>query len=165
MWKQILWQQFGASIDMLDNAMCACPEELWTDGPGRPQFWHMPYHTLFFLDLNLAGSLEGFAPPAPFTLSELDPSGILPDRVYTQEELARYLTYCRKKCQVAIETLTDEAAQRRCAFPWVELPFAELLLYTMRHVQHHAAQLNLILRQGPDDAPRWVIQAKAGDNA
>lgn len=161
MWKQILWRQFGASIDMLDNAMCTCPEELWTDGPGRPQFWHMAYHTLFFLDLNLAGSLEGFAPTAPFTLSELDPSGILPERAYTKEELARYLTYCRSKCEAAIGALTDEAAQRRCAFPWVELPFAELLLYTMRHVQHHAGQLNLILRQRTDDAPRWVFQAKA----
>jgi hypothetical protein len=33
--------------------------------------------------------------------------------VYTKEELARYLTYCRHKCQAAIEALTDEAAERR----------------------------------------------------
>ena len=62
------------------------------------------------------GSPEGFAPPAPFTLSELDPSGILTERVYTKEELARYLTYGRQKCQAAIEALTDEAAERRCVF-------------------------------------------------
>jgi hypothetical protein len=37
-----------------------------------------------------------------------------------------------------METLTDDSARRRCAFPSGELPFAELLLYTMRHVQHHA---------------------------
>jgi uncharacterized damage-inducible protein DinB len=36
----------------------------------------------------------------------------------------------------------------------------ELLLYNMRHVQHHAAQLNLILRQTIDSAPRWVGKAK-----
>jgi uncharacterized damage-inducible protein DinB len=36
----------------------------------------------------------------------------------------------------------------------------ELLLYNMRHVQHHAAQLNLLLRQGINDAPRWVSQTK-----
>ncbi|PYS47569.1 MAG: DinB family protein, partial [Acidobacteria bacterium] len=28
-WKEIIWQQFGASIDMLENALVACPEELW----------------------------------------------------------------------------------------------------------------------------------------
>jgi len=31
----------------------------------------------------------------------------------------------------------------------------------MRHVQHHAAQLNLILRQQIDSAPGWVAKAKA----
>jgi uncharacterized damage-inducible protein DinB len=32
----------------------------------------------------------------------------------------------------------------------------ELLLYNMRHVQHHAAQLNMLLRQTTNSAPRWV---------
>lgn len=30
-WRTILWQQFGASIDTLDNALLACPEEIWAD--------------------------------------------------------------------------------------------------------------------------------------
>jgi hypothetical protein len=30
------------------------------------------------------------------------------------------------------------------------------MLYNLRHVQHHAAQLNLILRQVTDSAPDWV---------
>jgi hypothetical protein len=34
-----------------------------------------------------------------------------------------------------------------CRFSWGELPFGELLLYTMRHVQEHAAQLHLFLGQ------------------
>jgi hypothetical protein len=164
MWNEILWQQFGAAIDMLANAMRACPEELWADRSRRPEFWYVAYHTLFFLDLCLSGSVEGFAPPAPFTLSELDPAGVLPDRPYTKDELAAYLAHCRKKCRAAIETLTDEAARRRCAFDWVDLSFAELLLYTMRHVQHHAAQLNLILRYTTDAAPRWVFQSQSEES-
>jgi hypothetical protein len=35
------------------------------------------------------------------------------------------------------------------------------LLYNMRHVQHHAAQLNLILRQTIDSAPGWVVLTKS----
>lgn len=27
-WKAGLWRQFGAAIDMLDNALRACPDEL-----------------------------------------------------------------------------------------------------------------------------------------
>ena len=30
-WKASLWQQFGAAIDMLENALLACPDEIWSD--------------------------------------------------------------------------------------------------------------------------------------
>jgi len=158
-WKAILWQQFGAAIDMLENALLACPEELWSDRSRRPEFWYVVFHTLFFLDLYLSDSVEGFAPPPPFTLDELDPAGVLPERPYTKDELRAYLEHGRAKCRATIEALTDEKAHRRCGFEWVDVSEAELLLYNMRHVQHHAAQLNLILRQTTDSAPGWVFKA------
>lgn len=157
-WRPILWQQFGAAIDMLENAMVACPEEVWGDRSRRPEFWYIAYHTLFWLDFYLSDSAKGFTPPAPFNLDELDPAGLLPDRVYAKHELHAYLEHGREKCRAAIEALTDEKAGQPCGF---EKPFtvAELLLYNMRHVQHHAAQLNLVLRQTIDSAPRWVARA------
>jgi hypothetical protein len=159
-WRTIIWQQFGAAIDMLENAMAACPEQVWNDRSRVPEFWYVAYHTLFFLDFYLSGSPKGFAPPAPFTLSELDPAGVLPDRVYTKDELHTYLEHGRRKCMAAIDGLTDEAVGQRCGFERPDVTVAELMLYTMRHVQHHAAQLNLILRQTVDSAPRWVSKTK-----
>jgi hypothetical protein len=155
------WQQFGAAIDMLENALLACPEEVWSDCSRPWEFWYVVYHTLFWLDLYLSGSVEGFAPPVPFTLDELDPAGLLPERVYAKDELRTYLEHCRKKCRATIEALTDEKVGQLCSFPWGEVSFAELLLYTMRHVQHSAGQLNLVLRQKTDSAPRWVLKAKS----
>jgi uncharacterized damage-inducible protein DinB len=155
-WKTIIWQQFGAAIDMLENAMLACPDNLWGDRSQRPEFWYVVFHTLFFLDLYLSESDKGFTPPAPFTLDEMDTAGLLPERVYTREELQSYLEHGREKCRSTIETLSDEKARRRCGFDWLEISVAETLLYNMRHVQHHAGQLNLILRQKTDSAPRWV---------
>jgi hypothetical protein len=160
-WKAILWGQFGAAIDMLGNAVLACPEELWSERSRRPEFWYVVYHTLFYLDLYLSGSLDGFHPPAPFTLSETDPAGVLPERVYTKDELRTYLDHCRRKCRATIDALTDEWSGERCVFPWLDLSRAELFLYNMRHVQHHAGQLNLILRQTVDSAPRWVARARS----
>jgi len=46
-----------------------------------------------------------------------------------------------------------ETAHARCRFAWAELDAFELLLHNMRHVQHRAAQLNLLLRQRTDSAP------------
>ena len=78
-WKGIIWQQFGASIDMLENALAACPDELWGDRSEQPEYWYLVFHTLFWLDLYLSGSAEGFSPPVPFTLDELDPAGVMPE--------------------------------------------------------------------------------------
>jgi hypothetical protein len=140
-------------------------DRLWDTLSERPeysQFWYVVYHTLFWLDLYLSGAVEGFVPPAPFTLDELDPAGLLPERPYTKDELQAYLDYARKKCQATIEALTDESAQQRCRFRWGELSFLELLLYNMRHVQEHAAQLNLMLGQKVGSASDWVTKARSG---
>ncbi len=167
--RTIIWSQFGAAIDMLENALLACPDELWRDRlssdrsqpPESSEFWYVVYHTLFWLDLYLSGSAEGFAPPAPFTRDELDPAGLLPERVYTKDELQTYLVHGCEKCRATIEALTDEKARQRCRFSWGEVSFLELLLYNMRHVQEHAAQLNLILGQKIGSAPGWVTKAKS----
>ncbi|MDD4051419.1 MAG: DinB family protein [candidate division Zixibacteria bacterium] len=161
-WKSITWRQFGAAIDMLDNAMLACPDHLWTDRSRQPEFWYAAYHTLFFLDYYLSDSSEGFAPPSPFTLTELDPAGVLPERVYTKDELRAYLEHGRRKCRAKIAALTDEMVHQHCGFERRDMSIAELLQYVMRHVQHHAGQLNLILRQTIDSAPQWVGRAKDG---
>jgi hypothetical protein len=64
-WPSSVWRQFGAAIDMLDNAIRACPDELWGDRSQQPEYWYTAYHALFWLDLYLTGSVEGFAPPRP----------------------------------------------------------------------------------------------------
>jgi hypothetical protein len=168
-WRTIIWQQFGAAIDMLDNALRACPDQLWRDRlwnnrseqPEYAEFWYIAYHALFWLDFYLSGSLEGFVPPVPFTLDELNPAALLPERPYTKNELKTYLEHGRQKCQATIEGLTDEKARQRCGFSWGEVSFSELLLYNMRHVQDHAAELNLILGQKIGSAPGWVTRAKS----
>jgi hypothetical protein len=154
--KSIIWRQFGAAIDMLENAMRACPDDVWGDRSLRPEFWYVTFHTLFYLDLYLSDTDAGFSPPAPFTLDEMDERGLMPDRVYTKPELLAYLEHGRTKCRTAIAAMTEERANRRCGFSWLDLSLGEVLLYNMRHVQHHAGQLNLILRQKMDAAPRWV---------
>lgn len=158
----MLWGQLGAAIDMLENAIDACPDALWGDRARRPEFWYTVYHTVFFLDLYLSGQLDGFAPPPPYNMDEIDPAGVLPDRVYTRDEMRAYLRHGRDKCRATIEAMTDEYAARRAGFAWVDLSLGELMLNNLRHVQHHTAQLNLILRQEIDFAPRWVKRAEEG---
>ncbi len=179
LWKTALWRQFGAAIDMLENALVACPtplwkERLWRDPPPPEfplqfaEFWYVTFHTLVWLDLYLSGvPEEEFAPPAPFAQGELDSVEALPERPYTKEELHAYLASTCQKCHTTLVALTDEQARRPVEYPWSKgqpISFLELQLYNMRHVQEHAAQLNLFLGQNAiDGASDWVSRAKADE--
>jgi hypothetical protein len=166
--RTALWQQFGAAIDMLENALLACPdtllqEHLWSEGPEYGTFWDITYHTLSWLDLYLTGcSVEEFTPLAPFKKMSDD---ALAKHPYTRDELHTYLVQLRQKCQTTFAALSDEKAHQPYTFPWpggATVSYFELLLYTMRHVQEHAAQLSLFLGQHaiPDEALDWVGRAK-----
>ena len=63
----VLAGQLDEDIDrMLDNAIEACPEALWEerlylekDAPRYAVFWYLAYHTLFWLDVQIHGTLDG----------------------------------------------------------------------------------------------------------
>ncbi len=122
------------------------------------QFWFIASHTLMWLDRFMTGTpgtAQAFTPPAPFI------RGTLPEQPYTKNQVLYYLSACRSKCQSTIETMTDERAQQRCVFEWMEPTFLELQLYCMRHVQEHAAQLGLVLGQRDIPGVDWIASAKA----
>jgi hypothetical protein len=168
--REALWRQLGAALDVLGDAIRDCPEkywqtQLWPDeadqwvARGFSSYWYLCYHTLFWLDLYLYGTEDGFAPPAPFDLVEMHDNETLP-RVYTKTELLEYHAYCRAKCQTVIASLSPEAAQRVCRFGWGELSYAELQLYSMRHVQEHAAQLCMFLGNHGRASSDWIPHAR-----
>ena len=153
--RQSLWKQFGASIDMLENAIALCDDDLWDNDR---KFWYIAYHCLFYLDYYLTLNPSNYSPPSPFSTSELNPSGTMPERVYNKDELLQYLRYSRNKCYDLVNNLTDEIANSRWINESKNFSVFEILIYNMRHVQHHAAQLNLILRESKGNAPKWVSQ-------
>ncbi len=159
--KTGIWQQFGAAIDTLSDAINLCPELFWSvtvwddqDDARYGQFWWVAYHALVWLDLFLYGSSESFVPPAPFV------RGKFPEEPYTKAEILDYLAACRQKCHDTILALTDEQAYAMHKFDWMEPTYVELQLYSMRHVQEHAAQLNLVLGQHGVTGQDWVAKAR-----
>ncbi len=162
--REALNSQFSAALTMLENAMNECPPELWQGKlwneqelrPEFAEFWYIGYHTLFWTDLYLTGQYEGFKPPEPFTLAELDPAGVPPERFYTRAELLEYQSHVRNKAHNVVSSLTEENAGRICHLRWGDVTFVELLLDTLRHIQEHISQLNLYLGQTRGNPARWV---------
>jgi uncharacterized damage-inducible protein DinB len=162
-WRSAVRQQSHAAIDMLANAIKACPDSVWF-GQGPRPFWYIAFHTLFFFDLYLSEKDEPqFRPPPPFGLSELEDKVFVPQPAYGKDELLDYLEHCRKRLDTVMAGMTEAWAVKACPIPYRAMSNGELLLYNMRHVQHHAAQLNLLLRQATNSAPDWV--SKGGRKA
>ena len=169
--KTCLWRNFGAAIDMLIAAITYCPDDLWYT---EKRFLYLSYHTTIFLDYYLSNPVVSFHPELPYTITNPNniPSeavdDVLPNAYYSRHDMCAYLMIIREKCKNVILLSTEEKLLERwirdeevsihglCP-PLVEnYSMLEILFYNFRHVQHHVAQLNFILRQQINTAPEWV---------
>src|SRR5258706_13803294 len=94
--------------------MEACPDSLWVDRTGNPQYWSLFFHTLWWLDYYETRPIESYVPPPPYGLEELDPAGVLPPRVYSKAEMRGLLAHGRGKTRAIIEAMTSELAAQPC---------------------------------------------------
>ena len=155
-WSDAAASLYEAGIAMIESAVRACPEALWAAGAPERSFWYTVFHVLFWTDVYLLGRYEDYAPPAPFTRDEMDPAGLYPSEPYAKETLLAFAAHCRAHVRSCFAALTDAQAAARCAIERHDCSVAEMHLYNLRHVQHHAGQLQLLLRQGAVTPPRWI---------
>lgn len=172
--KDCLWKNFGAATDMLADTISICPDELWNRDK---RFFYMTFHTVIFLDYYLTAPVRAFRPALPYTVAAPDNlpveaiDDVLPDRIYTKEDFFTALSAIREKCrqvilgaseeQLTARWISDEEAGMHdlCPSLVVRYNLLEILFYNLRHVQHHVAQLNLMLRQNAGVAVEWVSHA------
>ena len=164
-WQEMIGRQFAAAIQMMRLAIEACPDGLWDDRTDGSPFWHLAYHALFFIDFYLSHDEKIFQ-PMDFHLknSQLLPgdygefAGVVdtPDSVFSRGQLLDYADHCLKKSDETFRGLTDERALERCGFWWYRLNVGEFLLNNLRHAQHHAGQLILLLRRRAGIGIDWL---------
>lgn len=151
-----LSNQFGAALKMVENAILACPETIWNN---ERKFWYQGFHVLFFTDYYLSKDPVNFQPPAPFDQSEFEDR--MPAQVYTKEQLLNYVKHCENRFKHFLTDVQPQGQQQR----WIngsktmDYSYVEIVLYNMRHLQHHAAQMNLILRLEGAEVPEWEFRA------
>jgi hypothetical protein len=153
--------QYLASLEMLRHAIDRCPASLWNDPEPKNRFWHVAYHVLFYTHLYLQETERSFEPwrrhrPNHQFLGPLpEPPHSLPEigEPYTREELIEYADLCRDEVQARLSGLDLDAAS---GFSWIPLNKAELQMYNIRHLQHHAGQLIDRLRTREGIRIDWV---------
>jgi hypothetical protein len=164
-WQPMIGRQLAAAIQMIRLAIEACPDELWDDRAEGSPFWHLAYHTLFYVDLYLSDDEKAFQPIdfhedktqfLPGDYREYAGKITTPEKAFRKDQLLRYADHCLRKCGEALEKVTDERALERCGFWWYELNVGEFLLNNLRHTQHHAGQLALLLRRRAGIGIDWL---------
>lgn len=164
-WPTMIGRQFAAAIQTLRLAIEACPDDLWDDRTDGSPFWHLAYHALFFTDFYLSKDEKAFQPMAfheskahflPGDYQKFGGIVTTPDKAFSRDELLEYADHCLGKCLDVFETLTDERVLERCGFWWYGLNVGEFLLNNLRHAQHHAGQLVLLLRRRADIGVDWL---------
>lgn len=163
--KLTLWNQFGASIDMLINVLSNCSEDYFIH---HKRFYYIAFHSALFLDYYLTFPPTNFSPILPFTQMGLDErpkeaiDDLVPDKIYSKNELVEYVLKSRGKCQELIFSLTEEKLMERFTegdqSGDMDYPILEILLYNLRHTQHHTAQLNMMIRQNLDKHMEWSFR-------
>jgi hypothetical protein len=170
--QQSIWRQFGAGIDMLQNVIEHAPDDLLT---GNRRFFYLTYHTVMFLDYYLTIPPYNFQSGLPFKITEpedrpIDSVGdMIPERTYTRQELLGYVQSSRSKCRELIEDLSsDQNLNLRFTEGDqdgdMDYSIIEILLYNLRHTQHHVGQLHLLMRQEYNTHLDWRFRAEDNIN-
>ncbi len=161
-WKQAIRGQLEAALCTMDDCLARCPDSVWRAPVAKLQFNQAAFHAIFYTDVYLGENLsslrgQDFHSQNASTFADYEE---LEDRIqqntYSRDFLRQYVRHCLQKTRTAVEAETEASLAARCGFERMALSRMELYLSTIRHLQHHAAQLSLRLRLDADELIGWV---------
>ncbi len=160
--KELLAHQYEAALCTLGKCIQACPAASWEAPVANIKFCQVAFHTLFFTDYYLGKNHEAMKDQAfhhnrPEFFRDYEEMQPRPQvLLYPREEVLEYLAFCRDKARETLAEETVEVMAAPCGFPRKTFSRAELHVYNLRHIQHHAAQLSLRLRLDTGVDIPWV---------
>ncbi len=153
--RAALKSQYHAALDMLQQAIERCPDELWAGGDHPLPFWQVAYHTEFFTHFYLSADVASFE-RWPQHRGGLETLGSLPQGTEpaTRAVVLEYHRFCVDLVDGAVDALDLDAPE--CGFPWYRLPKLDHQLNNIRHIQHHAAQLSERVKAAGAPGVDWI---------
>src|SRR6478736_6711282 len=119
LFRDTLWKNFAAVIDMLTSVIAKCPDKIWKE---EKKFYYITYHNVILLEYYLSNPVRDFKPYLPYTLGDIDhlPAGaiddVLPFEFYSKTEMLVFINKIREKCERLICSSTDE----KFATKWID---------------------------------------------
>ena len=160
--KEVIKSQYHASLEMFQQVVEACPEELWASSDFKNQFWNIAAHTLFYTHFYLHRSEEAYEPWTGISISSRSfgpPEDGGEKAPATTAEVLEYIDYLKGRIDPMVDDL-DLTAES--GFYWLPFNKFELQFYNIRHVMQHTGELGERLWQAAGIETSWV--GKGPDN-
>ncbi|PKL12818.1 MAG: hypothetical protein CVV52_08560 [Spirochaetae bacterium HGW-Spirochaetae-8] len=148
----LLQKQLDAALHTLGYCIGACEDAEWQEAHGDYPFSQVVFHTLFYTDLYLGRDTIPFK-QQPFHINhpkvfrdyeELERR--VPVCLYEKAFCQEYLAHCLGKVATVLSSETEITLAAASGISFRKGCRAELHVYNIRHIQHHAAQLGLRLQ-------------------
>ncbi len=159
--KQITLAQYEAAFSTINEILAKVPDDVWAGKVANHPFSQSFFHTLFFGDVYLAQNLDEMKQQA-FHIEHADSfrdyeelEQRAPVLTYAKSFVEKYLKFCIEKARSVMAEESEESLASVADFPWHTISRAELHLYNIRHLQHHAAQMIMRLRLDKDAHTGW----------
>ena len=160
--KALTVNQFEAALGMLSTCIDRCPESNWNAPVGNNAFCQVAFHALFWTDFYLEPSPDSFRLQSfhrnnrGFFRNYDELEDRLPELFYDRPTVKAYVDHCRDKVSDVIFAESAETLAAQFVYGRLAVSRAELHVNSLRHVQHHAAQLSLRLRIDTNDGVPWI---------
>jgi hypothetical protein len=160
--KDLTVKQLEAALCTLNVCIDRCPDSVWDGRVGNLLFCQVVFHTLFYADYYLGRDEESFRGQAfhrdhPRFFGDYEEFEDRAPRLrYDRASVRAYLDHCRRKVSEVIAAETAQTLSAPSGFARRTFSRAELHVYNIRHIQHHAAQLSLRLRIEANESIPWV---------
>ncbi|WP_313191734.1 DinB family protein [Sphingobacterium sp.] len=166
---KILLSQYRAALGMLRDVTEKVPDTEWNSHEYNNPNWQLIYHTIWSSKLYLSASYETFVPFAKaiegaeslggdkdWENSEVEVVGL-----NSKQEVLEFIQEVEQNLESSLTLLPLEADS---GFEWYPYSRLELHINTIRHIQHHTAQIIERLKaKGITGFPWWIDQNKPGE--
>jgi hypothetical protein len=138
--REPIISQYLSALEMLRQTIQACPAELWFNPQDHNKFSQIAYHTLYWAHAYVQDSEQTFHPWSAHRDDYRLAGGGEPEphAEPSQALVLEYLAFCQDEILKRVPLLDLEAPS---GFDWVPCSKFELQLDSLRHIQHHTAEL------------------------
>lgn len=164
--SEIIASQYKASLGMLRQALEKVPAQQWNNENFNNPTWQLAYHTLWATKFYFGANPESYI---PFTKAiegaeslggtqdwENSDTDVSNEGFHTKDELLHFMDVLEDDLLQSIEAL---ALHETSGFEWYPYTRLEMHINSIRHIQHHTAQIIERLKaNGINGFPWWADQ-------